>query len=85
MYNLKIKNSAERDLKRLPKPLFLRLNQKILALREEPRPSGVRKLQGKLEGWRVRVGDYRIVYQIDEAEQTVTIVRIRHRRDVYSG
>ncbi|MBK7897060.1 MAG: type II toxin-antitoxin system RelE/ParE family toxin [Candidatus Promineifilaceae bacterium] len=85
MFILKIKNSAERDLKRLPKPLFLRLNQKILALREEPRPPGARKLQGKLEGWRVRVGDYRIVYQIDDAEQTVTIVRVRHRRDVYTG
>ena len=85
MFILKIKNSAERDLKRLPKPLFLRLNQKILALREEPRPPGARKLQGKLEGWRVRLGDYRIVYQIDDAEQTVTIVRVRHRRDVYTG
>ena len=84
MYALKIKNSAERDLKRLPKPLFLRLNQQILALREEPRPPGVRKLQGKLEGWRVRVGDYRIVYQINDAEQTVTIARVRHRRDVYT-
>ena len=85
MYKLKIKKSAERDLKRLPKPLFIRLNQQILALRQEPRPSGVRKLQGKLEGWRVRVGDYRIVYQIDDAAQIVTIVRVRHRRDVYTS
>lgn len=85
MYKLKIKKSAERDLKRLPKPLFIRLNQQILALRQEPRPSGVRKLQGKLEGWRVRVGDYRIVYQIDDADQIVTIVRVRHRRDVYTS
>ncbi|MEZ4590151.1 MAG: type II toxin-antitoxin system RelE/ParE family toxin [Chloroflexota bacterium] len=85
MYALKIKNLAEPDLKRLPKPLFFRLNQQILALREEPRPQGVRKLQGKLEGWRVRVGDYRIAYQIDDAEQIVTIVRVRHRRDFYSG
>ena len=83
MYALKIKKSAERDLKRLPKTLFLRLNEQILTLRQEPRPTGVRKLQGKLEGWRVRVGEYRIVYQIDDAAQVVTIVRVRHRRDVY--
>lgn len=84
MYSLKIKRTAERDLKRLPRPLFLRLNQQILALREDPRPVGTRKLKGKLEGWRVRVGDYRIVYQIDDSAHVVTIVRVRHRRDVYS-
>ena len=83
MYKIKIKRSAERDLKRFPNALFLRINQHILALRDDPRPPGVRKLQGDLEGWRVRVGDYRIVYQIDDDAKTVTIVRVRHRRDVY--
>ena len=83
MYKIKIKRSAERDLKRFPNALFLRINQHILALRDNPRPPGVRKLQGDLEGWRVRVGDYRIVYQIDDDAKTVTIVRVRHRRDVY--
>jgi mRNA interferase RelE/StbE len=84
MYALKIKRSAEHDLKRLPRPIFLRLNHQILALREEPRPSGTRKLKGKLEGWRIRVGDYRIVYQIDDSAHVVTIIRVRHRRDVYN-
>lgn len=83
MYKIKIKRSAERDLKRFPNALFLRINQHILALRDNPRLPGVRKLQGDLEGWRVRVGDYRIVYQIDDDAKTVTIVRVRHRRDVY--
>lgn len=83
MYKIKIKRSAERDLKRFPNALFLRINQHILALRDDPRPPGVRKLQGDLEGWRVRVGDYRIVYQVDDDAKTVTIVRVRHRRDVY--
>ncbi|MCC6603585.1 MAG: type II toxin-antitoxin system RelE/ParE family toxin [Anaerolineae bacterium] len=83
MYKIKIKRSAERDLKRFPNALFLRINQHILALRDNPRPPGVRKLQGDLEGWRVRVGDYRIVYQVDDDAKTVTIVRVRHRRDVY--
>ena len=83
MYKIKIKRSAERDLKRFPNALFLRINQHILALRDDPRPPGVRKLQGDLEGWRVRVGDYRIVYQVDDDAKTGTIVRVRHRRDVY--
>jgi mRNA interferase RelE/StbE len=83
VYRLEIRQSAERDLRRLPQPLFVRLNRQILALREDPRPSGAKKLKGRLEGWRVRVGQYRILYQIDDGAQTVTIARVRHRRDVY--
>jgi mRNA interferase RelE/StbE len=83
MYQLKIKRSAEQDLRRLPRALFRRINQRILALRDEPRPPGVRKLKGNLEGWRVRVGDYHILFQIDDAAQTVTIIRVRHRHEVY--
>lgn len=83
MYTLLIKRSAEQDLRRLPRVLFDRVNERILVLREEPRPSGVRKLVGALEGWRIRVGDYRILYQIDEAARTVTVVRVKHRREVY--
>ncbi len=83
MYHLRLKRTAETDLRRLPKPLFERINERILALRKDPRPPGVRKLEGALEGWRIRVGDYRVIYQIDDAAQIVTIVRVRHRRDVY--
>ncbi len=71
-------------MRRLPRPLFLRINRHILALRGEPRAAGARKLKGALEGWRIRVGDYRIVYLIDDSDQTVTVVRVRHRRDVYA-
>jgi len=60
-----------------------RLNAKILTLRDDPRPPGTLKLSGKLEGWRIHVGDCRILYQINDAAQTVTIVRVKHRRDVY--
>ena len=83
MYRLLIKRSAEQDLRRLSRVVFQRVNTKILTLRDEPRPPGVRKLAGPLEGWRIRVGDYRILYQINDSEQTVTIVRVRHRRDAY--
>ena len=83
MYKLKLKQTAERDLRRLPTAVLQRINEQILTLRHDPRPSGVKKLQGHQTGWRIRVGDYRMVYQIDDAAQTVTIIRVRHRRDVY--
>ncbi len=63
--------------------MFQRLNQRILALRAEPYPPGARKLKGALVGWRLRVGDYRVVYQVDDRAQTVAIVRVKHRREVY--
>lgn len=82
-YRLQIKRSAERDLRRLPLSLFARINRQILALGDEPRPPGVRKLKGTRSGWRIRIGDYRVLYQIDDEIRTVTVVRVRHRRDVY--
>lgn len=66
MYELVIKRSAERDLRELPRIILQRVNAKILALRMEPRPPGADKLGGDLEGGRIRVGDYRIIYQIDD-------------------
>ena len=67
-------------MSRLPRALYERVNKRILSLRDDPRPSGVRKLVGALEGWRIRVGDHRIIYQIDDDAQTVPIVRVKHRR-----
>ncbi|GAB4160625.1 MAG: type II toxin-antitoxin system RelE/ParE family toxin [Candidatus Promineifilaceae bacterium] len=78
-----IKRTAERDMRQLPPSVFWRVNQHIISLRFELRPPGVRKLQGAETGWRLRVGDYRIIYQIDDSARSITIVRIRHRRDVY--
>ena len=83
MYRLEIRRTAEADLRRLAEPVFTRINERILALRDDPRPAGVRKLQGQQEGWRIRVGDYRVIYLVDDSARSVTIVRVRHRRDVY--
>lgn len=83
MYRLNIKRSAEKDLQRLPPKIFQRINSRILLLREEPYPSGVKMLKGNFNGWRIRVGDYRVVYTLDEELKTITIIRVRHRRDVY--
>lgn len=83
MHSLLIKRLAERDLGRMPHAVFGRVNESIQSLRDDPRPHGVRKLVGALEGWRIRVGDYRILYQIDDDARTVTIVRVKHRREAY--
>ncbi len=81
-YEVLIKASVEKEIRRLPSNVCERVNSAILALREESRPSGVRKLRRE-EGWRIRVGDYRVVYSIDDGLREVTVYRVRHRRDAY--
>lgn len=83
MYRLQVKRTAEVDLNRLPSPIFDRINERLLALKDEPRPQGVVKLRGSTDAWRIRVGDYRVVYQVDDDQRLVVIVRVRHRKDVY--
>jgi len=81
-YEVLIKASVEKEIRCLPSNVRERVNSAILALREEPRPSGVRKLRRE-EGWRILVGDYRVVYSIDDGLREVTVYRVRHRRDAY--
>ena len=81
-YRVDVTGSAERDLSRLSHTLFERLTTKLAALAADPRPNGREKLAG-LEAYRIRVGDYRVLYEIDDAKRMVVVVRVRHRRDVY--
>ena len=83
MYELLIERTAERDLKSLPTTLFDRIVPRIRSLAETPRPPGCHKLAGSLNGWRIRIGDYRVLYEIDDARKRVKIFRVRHRREVY--
>lgn len=82
-YSLDIKQSAQRELDALDDALFSRIDRKILALSETPRPAGCRKLKGYKDQWRVRVGDWRVLYIIDDAARLVSVTRIAHRREVY--
>jgi len=85
-YSLRIKQSAERALGSVPKADRSRIDQRILKLAENPRPPGVVALTGTGKGlWRIRIGAWRAVYQIDDAKQAVLIVTIAHRREVYRG
>ncbi len=81
-YTLFIRRSAEQELDRLPSPLHGRLSACILRLEDNPRPQGAKKLSGRSE-YRLRVGDYRILYLIEEDRKRVEIVAVGHRRDVY--
>ena len=84
MHEVLLSARAERDLKRLPANIFRRVIAAILALGTDPRPSGCRKLQGSpRDDYRIRVGDYRVVYEIDERNAAVRIMRVRHRREAY--
>ncbi len=83
MFEVLLERTAERDLKRFAAREFDRMIREIKALGENPRPVGCRKITGSENDWRIRVGDYRIVYEIDNTERTVKVMRVRHRREVY--
>jgi mRNA interferase RelE/StbE len=82
IYHVSLLRSAQKELTNLPKQEYPRVRDALKALCEEPRPPGCKKLKGR-DGWRIRVGDYRVVYDINDAEGTILVVHIGHRRDVY--
>ena len=82
-YSLEIKQSAQKELDALDDALFTRIDRKILALADNPRPAGCKKLKGYKDQWRVRVGDWRVLYMIDDVAKLVSITRVAHRREVY--
>ena len=82
VYRLEVSHTAHRQIRRLPGQTQERANKAIARLAENPRPPGVKKLTAR-EGYRVRVGDYRILYQIDDDAKLVVIFRVMARGDVY--
>ena len=81
-YRIVLRKSAAKEIEKLDKRNISRVIGKIQALSVDPRPPGCKKLSGE-EKYRVRVGIYRILYQIVDHELIVTVVRVRHRRDAY--
>lgn len=82
-YSLEIKHSARKELDALDDALFARIDTRIVALSSNPRPTGCKKLRGYKDHWRIRIGDYRVVYILDDDAHTVTITHVAHRREVY--
>ena len=83
MYDIYIEKAAERDLKKLSAADFERIIPYLKSLAEDARPPGSRKISGTEHDWRIRVGTYRVIYELNEKEKIVSILRVRHRREVY--
>lgn len=83
MYRVLLERAAEKDLNRLSSEIHDRVITAIQALASNPRPPGCRKLAGSKSDWRIRVGDYRVIYEIADEIRVVRINRVRHRREVY--
>jgi len=81
-YSIEFVPSARRALAKLPLPMRKRIQMAIDDLAEDPFPPCVRKLQGE-DGYRIRVGDYRVIYEVEHGRLTVLVIRIGHRREVY--
>jgi mRNA interferase RelE/StbE len=82
-YRIDLKNSAAKDLQKLPQKEYLRISDRIKALGLNPRPQGVKKLKSSEEKYRIRVGNYRVLYMIDDGTKSVTIYAAGDRKDIY--
>ncbi len=82
-YAVVFARSASKELRALDTPLAFRILKRIEALSTNPRPDGVVKLEGATDLWRIRVGEWRVVYRIADRERSVDIIAVRHRREAY--
>lgn len=84
LYELYIERHAEKDLRKLAdSPLLSEITNKIKELKNNPRPQSSKKIKGTHNDWRLRIGNYRVLYEINKTNGTITIMRVKHRRDVY--
>jgi len=82
-YSVNVKKSVEKDLRKLPKSVISRVVEAIENLKENPYPKQSKKLRATERTYRLRVGDYRVIYQVDEERKQVIIYHVRHRENVY--
>jgi len=83
MYEVEIKKTAQKDLDKLDERTFGRIDVIIQNLKENPFPIKAKKLTGRENEWRIRTGNYRILYHTDKKRKVITIFRVKHRREVY--
>jgi len=82
-YVVSFRRSADKELQKLDVTTQRRVLRAVEPLAKNPRPDGCRKLQGSDDAYRIRVGDYRVIYTVDDKVLIVAVERVRHRRDVY--
>jgi mRNA interferase RelE/StbE len=83
LYKVEIKKSAFKELRSLNKKVIPNVWRHIKKLSKNPRPAGSVKLWSSKSNYRIRIGDYRVIYQIDDLPKTVTVYRIKHRKEAY--
>ncbi|MFJ4029398.1 type II toxin-antitoxin system RelE/ParE family toxin [Paenarthrobacter sp. NPDC089989] len=84
-YAVQLAPAAVRQLRKLPPDARRRIQAAIELLADSPRPPGAKKLVGSANDWRVRTGDYRIIYEIQDGRLVILVVAVGHRRDIYKG
>ena len=84
-YDVVVKRRARKAIARFPEHVYGRVTEEIDELAEDPRPRGAKKMRGtdNLEEWRIRIGDYRVVYRVDDEAREVIILAVGHRGSVY--
>jgi mRNA interferase RelE/StbE len=82
-YAITFARSARKELEKLPASVVQRVFPKIESLVQEPHPQGCRKIQGEQNLWRIRVGQYRVIYAVHDIEKTVDVIAVRHRSQAY--
>ncbi|OQX20050.1 MAG: addiction module toxin RelE [Desulfobulbaceae bacterium A2] len=82
-YNILWKQSAAKELKRLDRTIISRVTDAVEALANDPHPDGCRKLQGAEHLWRIRIGDYRVIYSVDAGVLCIEVIKVAHRQSAY--
>jgi mRNA interferase RelE/StbE len=82
-YTVIISKSVQKQFDDLPTEMSDRIAERVQHLADEPRPSGVVKLKGSINEYRIRIGDYRVRYQIDDVNEIIQLIQCKHRKDVY--
>lgn len=83
MYELRLARSARKELEALPDTTLNRVARQLDLLATDPRPRGCKKLRGSRDVWRIRIGDYRVVYRVDDGAHLIEVRAIRHRKEAY--
>ena len=83
IYSVIIADKAAKEIEWLPNHIIKKVIRKLEELEAQPRPIGTKKLTGEGNKWRIRIGDYRVIYKIDDAIRIITILYVRHRKDAY--
>lgn len=83
MYSIYLEAGAEKDLSKLPTSIFNTVIVKIRELGDEPRPRNCRKLKGSGNFWRIRIGNYRVIYEVIDSSKRINIYKIKHRKDAF--